>query len=483
MQGKGKKIKVVELVEKLTEKEFRNLGKFIHSPFFNESRLNVKLYELIKTERKKNNIDSVGLTYISEKIYPGEKNTSLKLRKLVSGFCELMEEFYIQNSLTDNHDEKKIFYIKELRKRNAHSIFCSELKELREKIKTEGAKFQDYYLTDFRISLQEFIDISNRDQSDDIPDILSRMNQEVDRLYIYRKLFIMQYMLGKDNLNNSTEAEFSEIERIKTLIESNREIFKTSEPKIYSLYLILSLYSKQNSERIFAELLEYLKSIGNRVETEFIKYIYSVLFKLTIEQINNGKVQFNTALEMYEIMCSYNVFGKLRTIDALSFFGAVYINCYFDKADEAEKFIYLNNEKLNQETRKDVLVLAMGILKYKQKKYEEALGYLKNYKTKNYTFYLFSRATLIKIYLETDKQNFLLPLLESFKKYFKRKNDISEKHISHVEKFLYYTNKLIIAGNNRRELQNLKEKVNGECGFIFKKWVEERIIHTIESIS
>ena len=76
--------KIVEIIRTLDSSEFKRLGKFIESPYFNDNRTPIKLYGFI--DKYYPNFDKKNFTKenLYKYLFPGKSYNDSTLRKLLS---------------------------------------------------------------------------------------------------------------------------------------------------------------------------------------------------------------------------------------------------------------------------------------------------------------------------------------------------------------------------------------------------------------
>lgn len=99
-------IKLIILLKNLNKEEFRRLGKFLNSPFFNYAIPPIRLYEALKKFYP--NFDSPKMTkeYIWKKVHSKEAFQTNKFWQLTSKLTRLVEQFLIHIELDKQPKEK-----------------------------------------------------------------------------------------------------------------------------------------------------------------------------------------------------------------------------------------------------------------------------------------------------------------------------------------------------------------------------------------
>ncbi len=104
------KSKLIDILETFSEEEFKELEKFVNSPYFNTNKKLTAAYGYIKNFI--NNFSEPKFTKegLYEEVFPGSKYRDLEVRKLLSGLTKLTE-LYLGQKIYDAETFEKNIYI------------------------------------------------------------------------------------------------------------------------------------------------------------------------------------------------------------------------------------------------------------------------------------------------------------------------------------------------------------------------------------
>src|SRR5438876_8729788 len=87
------KSSLISVLKSLTEGEFKQLERFVLSPFFNRQRNVARLFEVLKKYYPLYASNALKKERVFKKLYPGEKYNDEKLRNLISDLLSLSLKF------------------------------------------------------------------------------------------------------------------------------------------------------------------------------------------------------------------------------------------------------------------------------------------------------------------------------------------------------------------------------------------------------
>ena len=120
-------IKLIILLKTLSKEEFRRLGKFLKSPFFNYSKPVLSLYEILKNYFPTFESPKLTQENISRKVYPNTTFNPNKFWQLTSKLTRIIEKFIviIELEVTPSKEEKLLIQSLANRNKNTSTVRMS----------------------------------------------------------------------------------------------------------------------------------------------------------------------------------------------------------------------------------------------------------------------------------------------------------------------------------------------------------------------
>lgn len=100
--------KISDILEKFTENEFKEFGKYVNSPYFNANKKLIAAYNYFKKYYKNFGSENFAKEMLYSEVFPGVKYRDTEARKLLSGLTKLAEGFMSQRIYDTNEFEKNI---------------------------------------------------------------------------------------------------------------------------------------------------------------------------------------------------------------------------------------------------------------------------------------------------------------------------------------------------------------------------------------
>ena len=126
-----KRNKLLNLLQSLTVKEFKELEDYIKSPFFIKRRTDLPaFYQALKPFYPFTKIEAVTKEFLFEEVYSEQDFNGKKFRSLLSDFVKIIENYllFLENEADRFEKDKKLMAI--YKKRNIHQEFVRTTKEL-----------------------------------------------------------------------------------------------------------------------------------------------------------------------------------------------------------------------------------------------------------------------------------------------------------------------------------------------------------------
>jgi hypothetical protein len=466
--------KLYELLKGFTKEELKRFGLFIKSPYFNKSKIMEVLYGYFKKNFSR--LDSPGITKenISAVIYPGEKYDDANLRKQLSNFTKLTEEFLTHIALDKKKFTKENVLIPELLERGYNKSAEQLITELRRKYVTEKNKDSGYYYNIHETERSYFLlksrEMKNPEQH------TAQTSFMLDLYYISVKLLHYNTVLNlKLHYNKQVKFDMWAFDDIVKFIENNFEEIKTHHCAVFADYLSVTMLLYPDEKEKYDNLNEYLGQVKDKFDESTLYRFYIFLYNHSIYRLNKRHVQNNS--ELFEIIKTmdrenvplWNYFGfHIYYVNAVT--NAVYAKDF----EWASEFMKKRREKINADIRDETHNLAMANYNFSQKKHKEALKYLVNVDFPNYSFYIAAKTMLIKIYWELSEPEGVLSTIDAVRKFLQRKELIPQRLMESATNFINCVSKMVDPDTRDKsfEIRKILEK---EMSTSEKQWVEEKL--------
>ncbi len=477
-----------EYFNDLSSDELDELEDFVHARFFNKRKSLVKLFYYLKKLHPRINEENTSKKQLSINVDSHKRINQLKMRKLISTFEILFEQFIMMKQIDKNPALKNYFLLSALKERKMEKRFMLIYNKIKKAELTSFDKDMPVYLNLYLSELEYFNFIPQND-SILIAESIKRQSEYVD-------YFLSYITLESQQLINSSLFAFPEGIHIKEnfknevmkFVEGNMEVIQKDHPNIYLYYISIRLFEEQD-ERLIEELQNYYDVNKKR----FVGELLSAYFKLYYSFYNN-KISFGSGdMEKYrEILYGHvndNFVKKNPAKEALQdgniphycFISDVNLGLTMHKFSWVKKYIQKNRKYLQKEVSRDVYNLAMAKLNFGLKDYEKTLAHLGKVSKINFQYYFMGKMLQIRLYYENKNFRGLKYLSNNLLQYSKKSIKPKEpyrmfvhtfcKHITYLIRlrFLKTDNKNKAVDRARRLIDSEKYTLNS------KDWFYEKV--------
>ncbi len=445
-------MKVVELLKTLSENELIRFEKFINSPYHNETKEIIALYEALI------NSDMNGGFNKSEYL-TNYKWSDAKFRKQCNEIITLLIDFItieyrVSNKLIDDLAKYEAIISK-----NWIDYFRNK-KNVINNHKIDKNSWTEIELARLYIILKKQIDSNLLNPSDSLA-VYAEIAQT-------RKEFMRQselstfidlenfrhnnYFLTREILRSITplnNIQFRLFRDVKKLLEGkqdNEHILKIKD------HLLASNLDKDYSDKILTQCIGYLSTLINQGHLEVTSKIFD-LYKFGIE---------NDLLKIYV--------GMYRNI--------AYLACREGEFDWALKFVENYKSKLLDETdQQTAYSFTKARTLWYAKDWEGVIRTLRNVEYKDMTYNLLARSYILTCYYELDDYEPLDSLIKSFKVYLRRKRNVSKARKDSFYNFITALDHLMKASerSDYKRIIKAHEVIADNPSTRNKDWLNEKI--------
>ena len=139
------KSKLAVVFDALTHAERRDLGKFLHSPYFNQRQDVLALYAFLEGKRREGQA-KLEKTDAWKHVYPDAPYDDTKMRHCMSFLYKLIEQYLVEKAKPTSEAEQKIHLAQAYRERNLQRHFEHAMQAANRFLEQHPKDQQYYYL-------------------------------------------------------------------------------------------------------------------------------------------------------------------------------------------------------------------------------------------------------------------------------------------------------------------------------------------------
>lgn len=475
-----KNSKLVSLLSKLSQKEFKEFGKFVKSPYFNSNSNIIKLFELIAKYFPEFDNPNLTKENIYKYIYPGEKYNDSTVRGLLSAALKLGEEFLAHEMLRNDVFRYSDLMLTQLCYKGIHDLFYTNIKSLRADIDNLKADEEDYYFIKYRIEhlvnsieSKSYVPLTQRDIPGDVN------TKDSDNLLIYFFITILKrynYLLTKTgSLNIKLDLKFFD-EIIGYLGKADLQ----NTPLLNYHYTRAMLYRSGMDKKYYFELKKILQKNFDSFMHEDIYNILGnlqnyLVYRMRVADEDLSEEQY----ELYKFAMEKNVltFDDIEYIHPVLYSNITGTMVTLKKYDEAKQFIEKYKERLDPERKDTAVNFNMAKIYFAEGKFDDALTSISHAHQEDVFYKVAIKGLYALIYYEKEYIEELILHLEAYRSFLNSNEIINQSLKANHANFVAFLSKLIKLKDikDKPEFEYLKHEIQNEPSVLYKQWLIEKI--------
>ena len=469
------KTSIVKILKKLSKTELRELGKFVQSPYFNSRAEVVQLYDALTQS-----LDAPPSVYEKEKLFALIAPTSrayddAQMRQWIHQLLKVIKAYFVQKEIEDNKTEHQLLLAKAFRKRGIDEFFEKEIENTGLLNSQQSYRHADFYFKNYQIELEriEYLTMTLRKE---IPyEIIISSLTDFFIIEVLRLSCVTLSYKATSQHNFDLPLLNPVLDYLKEhdyMIEK-MDIRKGSVLKMY--YHIFKAM-ETGSDRNFSELKNLLNDYWQELPETECRTIYSLAFNFCARKINSGK---NEYLQHYfELNQSGFSNGRLLENGIISKFmykNAATSGLRLEKYDWVRQFLDDYKPFLHSKEREAVYSYNLATYYFRKKDYDNAQILFQRADFGDILTNLAAKAMLLRIYVETNSEDALESLLDSFQTYIQRQKEIGYYKDNYLN-FIRIVRKIRhLNPNDKAQKKALWEEVSAMKNIVEKDWLLEKL--------
>jgi hypothetical protein len=468
--------KLMLLLRSLDVAEFKRLGLFLQSPFYNRDPHVTALYNEMKPFHPVLSSPKLKKEDVYARLYPKQPFDLNKMRKLMSAFTTLVENFLVV--LEGEHEAYRdnILLAKAYNRHNLSANFEKETRALIQVLQhsSKYSPAHHHILSQLNQDLFFHPDTNKHEVGQEM--LVSAM-QHLDQFYALSKLRLAAEMRTRENIL----AEKHNIQLLDEVTAMCRQSIATENP-LCEIYLqLIDLHEDKINSTSLKSAVDLFESLLLHIDSAEQKNLLHHLVNHCIRLINRGDKEHRRQLfDLYRLGAENNLLHEGRQMSELTFSNIVAIASSLKEFEWAGDFIRTHAILLPPENREEIEALSLALWHFNLKEYGEAERRLLGHGFSNMLNLLKSRCLLIRIYYELfllDNRSFIFlnDQIDAFEKMIRRHKKIAQSKSVTYLNFLRFTRKLAQKKYAREDLTKLKSQLEVLTAVSYKDWLLEKM--------
>lgn len=484
------KSKAIDILGSLSKEEFKQFGKFVRSPYFNENKKLAELYEILKKHHPDYSKKSLTKENAYVKLFPGRTYNDGTMRKLLSGMQQLAEE-YIAHSHFDkvNLFEKTLLLMSHFDQKKLDKLFNIKMEELESRYKELNNFEDDYFKRNFELEVTRINYDLGRDRASHEPE---KIRNDLTRCSLYMICYslITALKLGQDIFVMKLSYDFDYRDTIAyKFIESLGPGKFIDSIKKYApeFHLVLLIYFNRfmiaagldPDDLYYYELKAIVfKSLG--LFTRFEKYNLVLFLENSCEEKNISGKDFRKELHsVHREMLTRKLFTAEDEdyFSIIRFRGMVKCALLNDEFAWTEEFLNKYLEKLPIQFRDNMNYYSLALLYFRRRMFGKALENVSKVRFETYRIKFDVWALKLQIEFELGYYEEVLYSIDSFR--HSLKNDTTSPHWmkARFSNFMNYFQKVLKIKHSQEkpEAEFFKNEISKSKEVLEKDWLLEKL--------
>ncbi|MCC7158137.1 MAG: hypothetical protein IT281_01200 [Ignavibacteria bacterium] len=475
---------LLNILSKLSAKEYKEFGEFVNSPFFNKNKNVKKLYDFLKKFHPEFENKKITKEHIHEKIFGKTVYNDGFMRTVIYNLGKLAEDYLAYKNSRNDDLDRGIGLLKELNERKLEKVFLRYYSEIEEDLEKTKYRGPAYYLKKYQLhnEMEIYMDWSkfkHKDYKNYTDKTITYIDDDLTSFYLSKALSHYRFLLDKANYEQ-IEYKYDFIDHIMEYLLKNENHF-ISKTKI-KLHLYEVLLLKENEEKYYTILKDILINERDQLNHSDRYSLHNILQSFCVNREYKVNKDFlEERYELYKICVEQGLYAASEHIyiDDLVF-GNIAKTAITSKAyDWAEDFISTFSIKLSPDSRELVANYALARLNFGRKLFENSLRHLSLIKSvKHIQYKLPIRDLTLMVYYELSQTNQAHYQIDSYRHFLtNNKKSLSDSRFERISNFLKYFTRLVKLKEKRNpaELRKLKAELDETLNVLERKWLNEKV--------
>ena len=467
--------KLLQLLKSLTKNEWRLCSKFVRSPYFNEQKKVIALFDYLHEAAPRFVPKRIHKEVVYEHLFPNTPFRSIRIRQLMSSLCRLVEQFLIQEEQKKEKNHQQLQLVKSYQQRSLTKLFERAIKDLQQLQQKRISKNADYFFYQWRIYSALKQQIENQHKRNVEP-YLQELSDNLDVFYLIHKLKISYEAL---NYQRFAPKEY----RLSLLEEIQHHLKETPYSHIPSIGIfyhgLKTLMDQEfDIEAHFEELKRLLMTHFREFNISETQDMFVMAHNYCIRQANKSKGKVNAAFrrlfDLYQFEIKNDVFLEEGWLSPFVYKNAVTIALQLQEYEWVEQFIHQYKERVKEDARERLFSYNLARLYFMKKRFEEIIPLLNRVDYKEVFLELSAKTILLQTYLELEEYTALSAFLDSFSVFIHRKKSLKSRRKPYLN-LIKYTRKIIAYQHKKEKLQKILEDIQATPFLTEKGWLLEKV--------
>lgn len=488
------KHKVLEVLKTFSNDEIKQFNLFLKSPYCNESKRVLKLYNSLIQFYPNFNSNFLTDQNISKIISPSLVYNSSTMKVIFSKLLKAAETFLMFTNIQGKKLEANDFLRSELFKRKLFNLVEFNIRNSEKELESHKEINAYYYLSKFKLATDKsnlnYIEKPQHSKESIHSDIniLTERGKYLIYFFVteiikeYDNLITLHNKFSSDSDSNIIFDFFEEVDfsKIVNFLIQNPNNKKYSG--IFKTYMaLLNAFKNLGKEEYYFEYKKQLLKNGNILNMDEKRYHFNRLMKYCIlkRKFNTSATNFDIELfDIYNYILK-NEFYKSTVSDYIPtelFRNILLLGLILKKYKWTVHFIKKYHKLLNPKRMKNMYNYSLAEYYFRRKMYKDAKFYFHKVLLEDFIFKMDLRNLMLISYFELKNYESALSLIDSYNHFLSNDETLSISQKKIYKSFVNIVHRLILYKTSPSKTFDYKLEIGLKENFPHKEWVNEKII-------
>ncbi len=470
-------LKFLRALGRLTIYDLNRFKKFVHSPYFNQNKNLIALFDFYYKEIKSEYSGEFDKKQIWNQVFKETKFNDARFRKYNTDLLSLLEEFLAIEQFKSQPLQESTNLLEAIIENKMPELYNSVLKTTERLSDRHLERNANYYFYQYMAEKHRFNLTSEFEKKSasktkiqfyNIQDI----NDNLDYFFVAEKLRYYCSMLSWKNVVKH-EVELLVIEDIVELVKDKKYY---NIPTIGIYYQIYLTTIEPEAPEHYYKLKELIQKNLNLFPQQEAKHIFDAALNYCVRKVNKGEKSFNSELlNIYNEGLEQEVLLVNGEITPTSFRNICIIGLRLGDINWVENFISEYSIKINQKYRSNALKFNSARVALFKKDYDALIDLLNEVEFDDRVYTLDSKLMLIIAYYEMQNKDLAQSTVNAFKVFLVRRKNIPDQYKLIFGNFNSFLEKIIKLEYSKPRLEKLRKELEENTSVASKNWLKEKI--------
>lgn len=454
-----------------SQKEFRELRKWLDSPIHNQRSDVILLFEYLTSYAHLEDEKYLKKEKVFGKIFTNEPYDDARLRQTMHFLLKAVEDYLIWQEMQEDVVKTRIALASVYRKRRLDKAFTKLIRSVENIQEKFSYRNEKYLQNEYLLQQEKYLFLEGKKRT--IKMNLQEMSDSLDLTYIADKLKLSSLMLAHQAVYKASyDMGLLDEESLKHIEDKKLQ----SVPAVGTYYYIYKTMTDQNNPKHFEALKDKIQQYTDLFPQEEMRDFYLHAINYCIRRLNSGEESyFREAFELYRRGIEEKILITNNTIDPYLFRNATSAGLKLKEFKWVDYFIHNYKDYLEEQHRENFYLFNLARLRFEQRDYDSAMELLAQTDFDDILIQLNAKTMLFKMYYELDEMDALESLLESFRTYLSRK-DVIGYHRSNYQNIIRYTKKLVrLNPYNKEKREKLRQEISDTSPLTERTWLLKQL--------